>query len=415
MANRRKAVFAIGLVIWLFSCTTPSTEVESESTKALHHTHAKMNELLAESLTANKIPRTEEANGQIVWATKESSAGEMSFDWTLGFFPGSCWYMYEFTGEERWKQAAERFQGQFESFKDFGGSHDLGFVFYCSYGRGWKVAQDQAYKQVLVDAGNALLTRFNPEVGCIQSWDVTRGWQAERGWKYPVIIDNMMNLEMLFELTELTGDPKYRKAAISHADQTLANHFRADHSSYHVVDYDPESGEVRKKHTAQGYAHESAWARGQAWGLYGFVVCYRYTQDPKYLKQAQFIADFIIHHPQLPDDGVPYWDYQAPNIPHEPRDVSAAAIAASALVELNRYTGDRYDAFVNKVMKSLAHEPYSVPLKREPRFVLNHSVGSIPHGGEIDQPLVYADYYYLEALMRIHEAEHVSSQVVDNY
>ncbi|MEM9984338.1 MAG: glucuronyl hydrolase, partial [Bacteroidota bacterium] len=155
--------------------------------------------------------------------------------------------------------------------------------------------------------------------------------------------------------------------------------------------------------------------RGQAWGLYGFVVCYRYTQDPKYLAQAQSIADFITQHPQMPKDGVPYWDFHAPNIPDEPRDVSAAAITASALVELNRYTGDQYAAFVNKVMNSLAAEPYSVPLKREPRFVLDHSVGSIPHGGEIDQPLVYADYYYLEALMRIREAERNSSQVVDNY
>ncbi|MEO1450250.1 MAG: glycoside hydrolase family 88 protein, partial [Bacteroidota bacterium] len=380
--------------------------------ETLNNVQGKMSDLLTESLAVNKIPRSEEENGEIMWATKMSATGDMKFDWTLGFFPGSCWYMYEATGEERWKEAAENLQGQFADFQHFKGSHDLGFVFYCSYGNGWRVSQNEQYKQVLIEAGNTLLTRFNPTVGCLQSWDVTSGWQAKRGWKYPVIIDNMMNLEMLFELTALTGDPKYREVAIIHADKTLENHFRPDNSSYHVLDYDPETGAVRKKCTAQGYADESAWARGQAWGLYGFVVCYRYTKDKKYLEQAIRIADFITNHPQLPEDGVPYWDYNAPNIPEEPRDVSAAAIAASALIELNSYTGNQYEAFVQRVMNSLASEKYSVPSGRDTKFVLDHSVGSIPHGSEIDQPLVYADYYFIEALIRMRKANQASSQEI---
>lgn len=412
MIIHRITVFAI-LFLSLYGCSTPEeTTADLPQASALDQTQSKLSELLAASLASNKIPRTEEGDGNMVWASKTSESGEIRFDWTLGFFPGSCWYLYEYTEDEKWKEAAEKFQSQFRELKDFEASHDLGFVFQCSYGNGFRISQNEEYKQVLIDAGNSLLTRFNPTIGCIQSWDVDAGWQAKRGWKFPVIIDNMMNLEMLFELTKMTGDEKYREVAIAHADNTLANHFRADHSSYHVVDYDPETGKVRKKCTAQGFADESAWARGQAWGLYGYVVCYRYTNNPVYLDQAIRIADFIINHPALPEDGIPYWDYQAPNIPNEPRDVSAAAVTASALIELNQYTGDQYAPFVEKVMKSLSSDRYMVPLGDKTQFVLDHSVGSIPHGNEIDEPLVYADYYYLEALMRLHEFEQTTASPV---
>ncbi|MEM9856849.1 MAG: glycoside hydrolase family 88 protein [Bacteroidota bacterium] len=371
----------------------------NDSTDRIIAFEKKSTELLSLALQENKIPRTEE-NGEMVWATKYNDSGEPVFDWTIGFFPGTCWYLYETTGDEKWKEAAMQFQQGIQPFKNNTRSHDLGFVFYCSFGNALRLTGDDDYKEVLINAGNSLLQRFNPKVGCIQSWDVDKGWQSTRDWKFPVIIDNMMNLELLFELTELTGDPKYRETAISHADVTLQHHFREDNSSYHVIDYDPDNGEVRKRNTAQGYDHESAWARGQAWGLYGYTVCYRYTKDQKYLDQARKIADFIITNPNLPEDGIPYWDYNAPKIPDEPRDVSAAAITASALIELNRYTEDQYKDFANKLVDNLSSDRYLVPMESETKFVLKHSVGSIPHGAEIDEPLIYADYYYLEALVR---------------
>lgn len=181
---------------------------------------------------------------------------------------------------------------------------------------------------------------------------------------------------------------------------TLANHFRDDLSSYHVVDYDPETGEVRSKQTAQGYADESAWARGQAWGLYGYTVCYRYTKDEKYLKQAEDIAKYIIEYKATPEDGIPYWDNNAPNIPNEPRDVSAAAITISSLIELDGYTKENYRPVIDKILSSLASKEYTAKIGENKNFVLKHSVGSIPHNAEIDVPLNYADYYYIEALTR---------------
>ncbi|REE01145.1 glycoside hydrolase family 88 protein [Marinoscillum furvescens] len=396
---------ALALTLGISRCKPPKEQVTRPA--RLDLAEKKLGDLRELAVEQNKIPRSEEPNGEIMWATKYDQHGKMKFDWTLGFFPGTCWYLYEHTNDIAWKKAAIKFQEQIEPFKTNLNSHDLGFVFYCSFGNGYRITGEPAYRQVLIEAGNSLLSRYSPTVGCIQSWNVDSGWQAERGWSFPVIIDNMMNLELLFELTELTGDNKYREVAIAHADQTLKHHFREDNSSYHVVDYDASSGQVRHKHTAQGFAHESAWARGQAWGLYGYTVCFRYTKDERYLNRAIKIADFMVNHPNLPADGVPYWDFNAPNIPDEPRDVSAAAITASALVELNRYTGQKYKSEVDKILKSLSSDAYLVGAHDETKFLLDHSVGSIPHGAEIDEPLAYADYYYVEAVLRQQDKQHI--------
>jgi hypothetical protein len=349
--------------------------------------------LLREAEKAHKIPRTLDEKGEIFWASSD-------FDWTEGFFSGSCWYFYEATNDPKWKKAAEQFQALFENHKKRTDNHDLGFVFNCSYGNAYRLTKDEKFKLVMIEAANSLITRFNPAVGCIKSWDVDKGWQATRGWEYPVIIDNMMNLELLFKASEFTGDPKYKEIAIIHANTTMKNHFRPDNSSYHVVDYDPKTGAVRKKNTAQGFADESSWARGQAWGLYGYTVCYRYTKDAKYLEQAQKIAYYILTYKGTPKDGIPYWDYNAPKIPNEPRDVSAAAITASALLELDGYSNESYQSAIDTIMNSLATETYTNKRGENQNFILKNSVGSIPHGHEIDVPLNYADYYYLEALVR---------------
>lgn len=346
-----------------------------------------------QALKHNRIPRTLTSEGDMHWTRP-------GFDWTEGFFPGSLWFLYDFTKNAEWREAAEKLQKLFEDHKYNTSNHDLGFIFNTAHGNGYTFTGNEDFKEVMITAADSLSTRFDPDVGCIKSWDVDAGWQSERGWKFPVIIDNMMNLELLFKVSEFTGNDKYKQIAIAHANTTLKNHFRDDGSSYHVIDYDPETGEVRKKETAQGFAHESAWARGQAWGLYGYTVCYRYTNDERFLKQAEKIAAYISNQKNTDKNGIPYWDYNAPNIPNEPVDVSAAAIFASALIELDGYTEKSYLPEINRILNALASESYTAKIGEQHNFILLHSVGSIPHDNEIDVPLNYADYYYLEALMR---------------
>lgn len=320
-------------------------------------------------------------------------------DWTSGFFPGSMWYMYDLSKDDKWKDLGIKYTEALDSVKYLKWHHDIGFMIYCSYGNAYRVTQNPAYKDVIVEAAKSLSTRFRPEAGVIQSWDEDRGWQGTRGWMCPVIIDNMMNLELLFAASEFSNDSTFRNIAISHADKTLENHYRDNYSCYHVVDYDKEKGGVRGKCTAQGYADESEWTRGQAWGLYGFAVCYRETKDPKYLDFAEKIYNYLFSHPKMPEDLVPYWDFSDPNIPNAPRDASAAAVIASALYELSAYKPE-YKATADKITESLSSPVYRALVGTNGNFLLMHSVGSIPHEQEIDVPLNYADYYFLEALAR---------------
>ena len=334
-------------------------------------------------------PRTIKADGSLSLVAPR--------DWTSGFFPGSMWYLYEMSGDDFWKEKAIKFTDYLESIKTYKGTHDLGFMINCSYGNGLRLAAVPGYKEVMLEAARSLITRFNPNVGCIRSWDHGKQWQ------YPVIIDNMMNLELLFWASKASGDPVFRDIAVTHANTTIANHFRPDYSSFPVVDYDAAvDGKAIQFNTHQGYAHESAWGRGQAWGLYGFTMCYRETGDPDYLKQAEGIAQFILNHKNLPEDGVFYWDFDAPDIPDAPRDVSASAIAASALYELSTMSetnGAQYLALADKIVKSIA-EKYRNPLGEVHGFLTNSSVGHLPGNSEISVPLNYADYYFIEALVR---------------
>ena len=315
--------------------------------------------------------------------------------WTSGFFPGSLWYMYELTGDEYWAGKATLHTEILDSVQFCTKHHDVGFIMQCSYGNGLRLKGREQYKDILIQTARSLSTRYRPAAGVIQSW------RAHHGWLCPVIIDNMMNLELLFEASLMSGDESFRNIAITHADNTIRNHFRPDGSSFHVVDYDPETGEVRQRCTAQGYNDDSSWSRGQAWGLYGFTVCYRYTSDPKYLEQAEKIAAFIFSNPNLPEDLVPYWDYDAPEIPDEPRDASAAAITASGLYELYGFTGNKdYLKKADKIMESLGSGAYLCAPGTRHGFLLDHCVTNKRGGSDVDKPLVYADYYYLEALVR---------------
>lgn len=342
-------------------------------------------------------PRTVDDKGQIVYVPFD--------DWTSGFFPGSMWYMYQLTGDKKWQTLGQKYTEALDSVQYLTWHHDVGFMVGCSYLNGMRTA-GLDYTPVIIQTARSLATRFRPEAGIIQSWDSDKGWQAQRGWKCPVIIDNMMNLELLFEATKLSGDSTYYNIAVSHADKTLKNHFRANNSCYHVVDYDPETGEVRSQQTAQGYAHESSWARGQAWAFYGYTMCYRYTHNPLYLDQALKIYNFIFTNKNLPADLIPYWDFDALNIPNEPRDVSAATVTASALYELYTYLSDaKYKETADKIVENLSNSSYRAAVGTNGNFILMHSVGSIPHNAEIDAPLNYADYYFLEALIRKRDLE----------
>ena len=315
-------------------------------------------------------------------------------DWTSGFFPGELWLMYEYTGDSFWKENAERFTANIEDQKTNGRTHDMGFKMFCSFGNGYRLTGDPEYRDILLESAATLATRFNPVVGCIRSWDFSTD-----KWKYPVIIDNMMNLELLFWAARESGEKKYYDIAVSHARTTMKNHFREDSSSWHVVDYDPETGQVRKKQTHQGYSDNSAWARGQAWGLYGYTMCYRETGLREFLDHAERIAAYMFSK-SLPEDLVFYWDYDAPGIPDEPRDASAAAVAASALYELSTYDtehSEEYRKKAGRILESL-NASYRARAGKDYGFILLHSTGARTF--EIDSPLVYADYYFLEAMLR---------------
>lgn len=324
-------------------------------------------------------------------------------DWRSGFFPGSVWYLYDLTGDTTLVPLAIKYTEAISEAQNLTSHHDIGFIINCSFGNGRRFVNQEKYDSVLVNAARSLSTRYHPEVGVIQSWNVSPGsWQESRGWSYPVIIDNMMNLELLFEASKISGDSTFYNIAVNHADKTLKNHFREDGSTYHVVDYNPINGEVLHRQTGQGYADESAWARGQSWAIYGYVMCYRETGDQKYLDQAIKTFNFMKNHPNLPEDLIPYWDMDAPDIPYEPRDASTAAIIASGLYELSTYpveNAESYEAYADRIMENLTNDYMAKPGENG-RFILKHSTGSLPHRSEIDVPLNYADYYYLEALKR---------------
>jgi len=328
--------------------------------------------------------------------------GETQFvpskDWTSGFYPGLLWYTYELTGNEQVKEAAHKHTLMVEDEKYNGTTHDMGFKIYCSFGNGYRLTGDTAYRNVLLKSAETLITRYNENVGCLRSWD-----HHAHLWQFPVIIDNMMNLELLMWAFKETNDSIYYNISVSHSDVTLANHFRDDYSTWHVINYDTITGEVLDRNTHQGFNDSSAWTRGQAWGLYGYTMMYRETGHERYLQQAKNIADFVYTHPTIPDDYIPYWDLNAPNIPDEPRDASAAAIICSALLELSTYVNEsdsiKYMKFADNIFTSLSSPEYLAETD-EHYFILDHSTGNWPKDSEIDVPIIYADYYYIESILR---------------
>ena len=312
-------------------------------------------------------------------------------DWTSGFFPGSLWYAYELTGNDSLKAQAIRFTNKLNNVRYMKNTHDVGFMVNCSYGNALRLAPNDTIKQLLMETADNLCSRFDSTIGCIRSWDFGT-------WHFPVIIDNMMNLELLFNVSKLTGNPKYADIAVRHARTTMANHFRPDYTCYHVVSYNAD-GTVEHKQTFQGKADDSSWSRGQGWAVYGYTLCYKETKDTAFLRQAVHVADMIMRRTTT-TDAVPYWDFDAPVKEDTPRDASAAAVIASAFLDLSTLVpdGDKYFAHAEKILKNLSGQDYLAVKGNNAGFILKHSTGSLPHGSEIDVPLNYADYYYLEAL-----------------
>ncbi len=348
--------------------------------------------ILAHTLNDNKdaLPRTYE----------KGKLQTIRYDhWVSGFFPGVLWLLYENNGDAQLRNWAEMYTNRVEPAKKVTNTHDLGFMLYCSFGQGYRLTGNKHYLDVINEGTQSLLTRWNEKLGVIKSWESGRRWQ------YPVIIDNMMNLEMLCFMTKEFGDRKYERIAEKHAQTTIKNHFREDYSTFHVVSYDTITGKPHAKNTAQGYADGSSWSRGQAWGLYGYTMMYRETLNPVYLKQAQQIGKFLMNHPRLPKDKIPYWDYDAPDIPNAKRDASAAAVMASALIELSQIDpsemAPKWLELAEQQLRSLSSPEYLANEGEQGGFIIKHGVGHHQAGAEVDVPLTYGDYYYVEALMRM--------------
>ena len=400
-----KSVLLAAFLFASLSCAPQ--EPMSKLTARVFDTAAAQFTALEAELPADRMPETFE-NGVL-------KDGKLN-GWTSGFFPGSLWLVYEYSGDVRFREMAERQTAKLDSIVAMKTHHDIGFQVNSSFGNGYRLTGKPEYLEMMRAAAAKLCTRFNPVVGCTRSWD------PGKRWNYPVIIDNMMNLELLMEASRLTGDQSFAQVGKTHANTTMRNHFRDDFSTWHVVSYDEQTGEVLKKQTSQGFCDDSAWSRGQAWGLYGYTMMYRETGDPAYLAQARGIASFII--PLLPEDGVPEWDFNAPGTAHafgmdakgapkkdvyiwkegDPvmRDSSAGAIIASALVELSGY-GDPDGLYIRtaeKILRTLASPEYLAPVGENGHFLLKHGVTNLHKWSGVDIPLTYGDYYFLEALIR---------------
>ena len=404
-------IFSIALLLGACSVSQKATRPDPSLLRVIDknfETAGEQYRLMRYRLGPDRFPKT-------YYNKDDRFQSAASSDWCSGFYPGTLAYLYEQTRDTTLRNEMERILAVLEKEKNNKSTHDLGFMMYCSFGNANRVAPKAAYQEILLQSARSLATRYNPVVGCIKSWDRVKSWDGKTVWTYPVIIDNMINLELLFYASRVTGDSTYRNMAISHATHTMKNHLRPDHSSYHVVNYDPNTGAVLSRETHQGFSDNSTWSRGQAWGVYGFTMVYRETGDKRFLETAIHMADYFLDH--LPADMVPAWDfnvgqpgyvpqwkYDPARFDHVPKDASAAAVVASALIELSGYVplekGRTYFQSAEKIIQSLSSETYLAKPGENGNFLLMHSTGGVPSYSEIDVPLTYADYYFVEAMQR---------------
>lgn len=393
---------ALGAAVYT-GCVNASAETELDIDKDLAYCdtqiHRTLNDLRShgDTIDYTMMPRNMEGDATC-WHCRKADKEE----WCGGFWPGILWYNYEATGDTTIRKEAEKFTSSLEFLSKIPAfDHDLGFLMFCSYGNGYRLTHDPHYRQVIIDTADSLATLYNPNVGTILSWP--RNVKMLGG--HNTIMDNMINLEMLFWAAKNGGDHNLYDIAVKHAETTMKHHFRPDYTCYHVAVYDSVSGDFIKGMTHQGYADNSLWARGQSWAIYGYTMVYRETRDPRFLDFAQKVTDVYLE--RLPEDYVPYWDFDDPRIPNAPRDASAAAVVASALLELQGYVqpeqSKKYLTAAEKMLASLGSDAYRCG-NRRPAF-LDHSVGHHPAGSEIDAAIIYADYYYIEALLRMKKLE----------
>ncbi|MDP3916424.1 MAG: glycoside hydrolase family 88 protein [Bacteroidota bacterium] len=398
MKIMKLSAIALSILIAVASCSTEKKTTEAIDTKkmldyCIAKTVATMNSLTAaDSLPRNIYP------GQTRW----NKVG--IHYWTSGFWPGILWYAYEVSGDTTILANAQKFTEPLQGVLDVPvDNHDLGFIFYCSFGNGNRLKPDSAYHNVLLTAADSLATLYNPKVGTILSWPAMR---AKMNWPHNTIIDNMINLELLFWASKNGGTQNHYDIAVKHAETCMKTLVRSDYTTFHVAVFDTIDGHFIKGVTHQGYADSSMWARGQAWGIYGYSMCFRETGKPEFLETAQKLADVFIS--RLPEDGIPYWDFDDPAIPNTTKDASAAAIAASGMLELSGLVKDevakaKYKNAAVALLAKLSTPEYLSGDKNQ-AFLL-HSTGHRPNGTEIDASINYADYYYLEALLRLKKME----------
>lgn len=389
--NKKYAHWLVLIILITAGCSKGSGDKQSFADASLNFAMEQYRGMAELAMKSKNIPQTIDKSGKVVFV--ESSVE------TSGFVPGTLWYLFDYTDAFEWSDAARELTLRLEKEKLNKAAHGTGILLYSSFGNGYRLTGDPMYREVLLTGAQSLKSRFNPKVGCIKSWESTEKWQ------FPVVIDNMMSLELLMWAFKTTRDSSYYNVCISHADTTMKNNFRADYSAVQLVSYDTIKGRPVLKQNVQGAADESAWARGQSYGLYGYTVMYRETKLDRYLQQAKRIADFLIQHNNLPADKIPYWDYNAKDIPNAKRDASAAAIMASALIELSTFvdsvTGKKYIDIAESQLKTLSSTAYMAEKGKNGNFILMHSVGNMPAGTEVDVPHAYADYYFVEALLRM--------------
>lgn len=392
MVSIKNIGLLLGILLGLNSCNSPNGITKFDVDKALDNALYKVSLSMSQIDNVAAFPRTIE-KGQLHWKTVDR------YDWTSGFWPGILWYAYEASGDSSILYQAEKTTEALAGILEVPvENHDLGFMLYCSYGNGQRLTKKSGYKAVIMRAADSLATLYNPIVGTTLSWPAM---VKKMGWPHNTIIDNMINLELLFWASKNGGSTALYDMAVKHAETTMHHHIRPDFTTYHVAVYDTIDGHFIKGVTHQGYSDSSLWARGQAWGVYGFTMCYRETGKPEFLETAKRLADVYIV--KLPDDGIPYWDFSDPSIPNAPKDASAAAVVASALLELSGFvddkeTSEKYRQVATTTLFLLSTDTYLAP-KSSPA-ILQHSTGHWPNKSEIDVPIIYADYYYLEALLR---------------
>jgi rhamnogalacturonyl hydrolase YesR len=411
----RRILIALFFFVVLSAFTITDNSREMLVSEGFKRAELLYGDMLKEQPDHHLYPRTSNEDGSL----KSTDLKE----WTSGFWAGDLWYVYEYTHKEQWRDAAQDWTNTLADNQYNNSMHDLGFMMYCSYGNAYRLTHNPQYKDILIQSAKSLASRYSPVTKTIKSWNERLSWDGKTMWHYPVIIDNMMNLELLFWATKVTGDSTYYKIAFNHAETTMKNHVRPDYSTYHVVNYDEKTGKVLNRETCQGYANNSTWARGQAWAIYGFTMVYRETHDERFLKLAQHLADFYLNNKRLPEDKIPLWDFNVNQDGYKPlwsydrerysnpipRDASAAAVVSSALFELSGFSKDeqraRYKNAAIEILRALSSSVYLATPHTNNNFLIRHSVGSLPHHTEIDVPLCYADYYYLEALLRYQRSE----------